>query len=163
MRKRLLGFLVTIAALVYLGQAMLVAQTPSQPSGAVPFNPSMGDLMNTLVQPRHAKLGMIGHEQNWVLAGYELHQLKDALTNISRWRPRFRNMSVPELVDTMTGEPIKALDQAIQAKDAHEFVQAFDRLTAGCNACHTALGHAFIVIQPPDRSYFANQVFRTAN
>src|SRR4051812_31984244 len=69
---------------------------------AAPFNPSMGDLMNTLVQPRHAKLGLIGREQNWVLAAYEIHQLKDALTNIGKWRPRFRNMSVPELMDTMT-------------------------------------------------------------
>lgn len=42
------------------------AQTP-RPLAA-PFNPSFGDLMNTLVQPRHAKLGLIGKEQNWTLA-----------------------------------------------------------------------------------------------
>jgi hypothetical protein len=97
-----------------------------------------------------------------VLAAYEHHQLKDALINISKWRPRFRNMSVPELVETMTGEPLKALDEAIQAHDSSKFTEAFGRLTAGCNACHTALGHAFVVIQTPDQSSFTNQVFRVA-
>jgi hypothetical protein len=112
------------------------------------------------VQPRHAKLGLIGREQNWVLAGYAIHQLKDALTNIAKWRSRFRNMSVPELMETMTGEPIKAIEQAIQAGDSRQFAEAYGRLTEGCNACHAALNHAYIVIQAPDQSYFANQNFR---
>ncbi len=138
------------------------AQTPAPPQAAPPFNPSFGDLMNTLVQPRHAKLGMIGQEQNWVLAAYELHQLKDALANTAKWRPRFRNMPVPELMEALTGEPVKALEQAVQARDARQFAAAYDRLTAGCNACHTALGHAFVVIQVPDQSTFANQNFHAA-
>jgi hypothetical protein len=161
MCRYLLGFaLLAMAAAMTIGRSDVSAQTPTLPPTAVPFNPSMGDLMNTLVQPRHAKLGLIGREQNWVLAAYEHHQLKDALTHIGQWRPRFRNMSVPELVETMTGEPLKALDEAIQAHDSGKFNDAFGRLTAGCNACHTALGHAFVVIQPPDQSYFANQAFR---
>jgi hypothetical protein len=160
MYRYLLGLAIVLVAAMHFSRSDLGAQTPPPPAGAVPFNPSMGDLMNTLVQPRHAKLGLIGHEQNWVLAAYEHHQLKDALINISKWRPRFRNMSVPELVETMTGEPLKALDEAIQAHDSGKFTEAFGRLTAGCNACHTALGHAFVIIQPPEQSYFANQVFR---
>jgi hypothetical protein len=160
MHKYLLALAVLAAVTIPFGHSVVVAQTPAPPPGASPFNPSFGDLMNTLVQPRHAKLGLIGREQNWVLAAYELHQLKDALTNISRWKPRFRNMSVPELMETMTGESVKSLDQAIQSKDQRQFHEAFDRLTAGCNACHAALNHTYIVIQPPDRSAFANQVFR---
>jgi hypothetical protein len=87
------------------------------PPLASPFNPSFGDLMNTLVQPRHAKLGLIGREQNWALAAYEIHQLKAALTNIGIWRPRFRDQSVSELMEAMTGEPIRALETAVQAGD----------------------------------------------
>ena len=156
-----LRVIVVVMAAIQCGSSVANAQTPAPPQPASPaFNPSFGDLMNTLVQPRHAKLGLIGREQNWVLAGYEIHQLKDALANIAKWRPRFRNMSVPELMDTMTGEPVKAIEQAIQARDAGQFNEAYGRLTAGCNACHAALNHAFIVIQAPDQSYFANQVFR---
>ncbi len=124
-----------------------------------PFNPSFGDLMNTLVQPRHAKLGLIGREQNWTLAAYEIHQLKAALTNIAIWRPRFGNQSVPEFMQAMTAEPIKAMEDAVEAKDSRKFDEAYGRMTQACNGCHTALGHGFIVIQTPDQSYFANQVF----
>jgi hypothetical protein len=71
--------------------------------------------MNTLVQPRHAKLGLIGREQNWTRAAYESHQLKHALSNIAKRRPRFANQSVPDLMESMTGDATKALDEAIQA------------------------------------------------
>jgi hypothetical protein len=74
--------LIALAIVVEMVRSGVVAQTP--PPLAAPFNPSFGDLMNTLVQPRHAKLGLIAGEQNWTLAGYELHQLKDALSNIPK-------------------------------------------------------------------------------
>lgn len=116
--------------------------------------------MNTLVQPRHAKLGLIGREQNLTLAPYESHQLKDALSNIAKWRPRFAGQSVPELMESMTGEAIKALDEAIQAGDARQFAQAYAGLTNGCNGCHTTLNHGYVVIKVPDQSAFENQDFR---
>ncbi len=45
--------------------AQLVAPAPALP---VPYAMTMGDMMNTLVQPRHAKLGIAGHAGNWPLA-----------------------------------------------------------------------------------------------
>jgi hypothetical protein len=109
---------------------------------------------------RHAKLGLIGKEQNWTLAAYESHQLKDALSSIAKLRPRFRNQSVADLVESMTGDAIKALDQAIGVGDAHGFTEAYSRLTVGCNGCHATLGQAYVVIQVPDQSAFPNQDFR---
>ena len=35
-----------------------------------PFNPQMSALMNMLIQPRHAKLGLAGRAENWPLAAY---------------------------------------------------------------------------------------------
>lgn len=159
MLKYLLVLMVGLTATIELASSRASAQGP--PPLAAPFNPSFGDLMNTLVQPRHAKLGLIGKEQNWMLAAYESHQLKDALSNIAKWRPRFRNQSVPDLMESMTGDAIRALDQAIEAKDSPRFADAYSRLTDGCNACHTALNHAYVVIKVPDQSAFANQDFRT--
>jgi len=160
MLRYVFAFVILIAAAGHFVLSTVDAQTPSLPPLASPFNPSFGDLMNTLVQPRHAKLGLIGREQNWALAAYEIHQLKAALTNIGIWRPRFREQSVSELMEAMTGEAIRSLEAAVQVGDSGQFAQAYDRLTAGCNTCHTALGHGYVVIQAPDQSNFANQVFR---
>jgi hypothetical protein len=139
------------------------AQTaaPAQ-AAAPPFNPGFADLMNTLVQPRHAKLGLSAREQNWALARYAAHELKDSLANIARWRPRFREQSVPDMMEATTGEPIKAVEAAIEARDLGKFNAAYARLTEGCNSCHAALTHEFIVIKEPDRSLFGNQDFRPA-
>ena len=118
--------------------------------------------MNTLVQPRHAKLGLSAREQNWALARYAAHELKDSLDKIARWRPRFREQSVPDMMEATTGEPIKAVEAAIEARDLGKFNAAYARLTEGCNSCHAALNHEFIVIKEPDRSLFDNQDFRPA-
>jgi hypothetical protein len=142
--------------------AQSTTPAPAAPAAAAPpptQKPfSFGDLMDTLVQPRHVKLALAGRAQNWVLAAYALHQLKDALTNVAVSRPRFRNQAVPELMETMTGEPIQALDQAIKANDPKQFAEAYSRLTAGCNACHQALGQP-VVIKVPDASVFPDQDF----
>jgi hypothetical protein len=139
------------------------AQTaaPAQ-AAAPPFNQGFADLMNTLVQPRHAKLGLSAREQNWALARYAAHELKDSLANIARWRPRFREQSVPDMMEATTGEPIKAVEAAIEARDLGKFNAAYARLTEGCNSCHVALNHEFIVIKEPDRALFGNQDFRPA-
>jgi len=118
--------------------------------------------MNTLVQPRHAKLGLSARDQNWSLARYAAHELKDSLANIARWRPQFRNQSVADMMEATTGESIKAVEQAIETRNLAQFNAAYARLTEGCNSCHAALNHEFIVIKEPDRSYFANQEFRPA-
>jgi hypothetical protein len=153
-----------VAAMMLLGTSIPTFAQDAAPTPVVPAPPpsqkpfSFGDLMDTLVQPRHVKLALAGRAQNWVLAAYELHQLKDALTNVAVSRPRFRNQAVPDLMEAMTGEPIQALDQAIKASDPKQFADAYARVTAGCNACHQALGQP-VVIKVPDASVFPDQDF----
>jgi hypothetical protein len=60
----------------------------------------------------------------------------------------------------MTGDAIKALDQAIAVGDARQFTPAYSGLTDGCNRCHMALDQAFVVIKTPDSSALRNQDFR---
>src|SRR5262245_63253844 len=110
-----------VLVLVFVAAGMFApprvkAQTAAPAQGAAPpFNPGFADLMNTLVQPRHAKLGLSAREQNWALARYAAHELKDSLDKIARWRPRFREQSVPDMMGATTGEPIKAIEAAIEA------------------------------------------------
>jgi hypothetical protein len=154
------ALIILVAAVSHFLSSAVDAQTPPSAEGAPPFNPSFGDLMNTLVQPRHAKLGLIIKEQNWTLATYEIHQLKDALANIAKWRPRFAKMAVAEMMGSTVGEPISALENAVQTRDPRQLAESYARLTEGCNSCHAALNHPYIVIQSPDLSTFANQNFK---
>jgi len=125
----------------------------------VPYTMTMGDMMNTLVQPRHAKLGLAGRAENWPLAGYATVEIRQAFAGIVKAQPRFRGLPVAELVDAALSQPLGAVEAAIKQKDAEKFAAAYDRLTQGCNACHAAADHPFVVIKTPDASAFPNQDF----
>src|SRR5262249_15341148 len=117
MLKHALVLVFVLVAAGMFAPPCVKAQTaaPAQ-AAAPPFTLGLGDLMNTLVQRRHAKLGLSAREQNWALARYAAHELKASLANIARWRPRFREQSVPDVMEATTGEPIKAIEAAIEAR-----------------------------------------------
>ena len=142
-------------------QAVPAAPPPSAADAApVPYALSMGDMMNTLVQPRHAKLGLAGRAENWPLAAYALIEIRQVFAGIKKAQPRFRGLPVAELVDAALGQPMNAVEAAIKQQDAKKFALAYDQLTQGCNACHQAVDHPFVVIKAPDASAFPNQDFR---
>jgi hypothetical protein len=139
------------------------AQTPPQrgpASSALNYVPGVGDMMNMLVQPRHAKLGLALNERNWPLASYALRQMQQAFATVGAVQPKYRNLTVAEMIESMTGDAMRDLETAIQARDAKKAAVAFDSLTDGCNSCHTALDRAEIVIKAPDASSFPNQEFK---
>jgi len=129
------------------------------PSAPAPYVLTMGDMMNTLIQPRHAKLGLAGHAQNWALAGYALVEIRQSFAGIVKAQPRFRGLPVGELVDAALSQPLDAVDAAVKQQDPKKFAAAYDQLTQGCNACHGAVDHPYVVIKAPDASAFSNQEF----
>ena len=165
MRTRWMTVLLAAAlAATAIGAA---AQTPApQPpqrgpaSSALNYVPGVGDMMNSLVQPRHVKLWLAGHEKNWELAAYAYKEMQQALNTVGAVQPKFRNLTVPEMIESMTGEAMRDLQGAIDARDPKKFADAFDSLTDGCNSCHSALNHGFIVIKVPEASGFPNQEFK---
>jgi hypothetical protein len=157
----------TIAALALVAHA----QTPPMPSmqhdhgggpasTALNYVPGVGDMMNLLVQPRHAKLGLALKTGNWELAAYGHKELAQAFRTVATVQPKFKNLTVSEMVESMTGDAMRGLDDAIRARDAKRAAIAFGDLTDGCNSCHAALDHAFVVIKAPDASSFPNQEFK---
>jgi hypothetical protein len=132
---------------------------PSPPSAPAPYVLGMGDLMNTLVQPRHAKLGLAGAAGNWPLAAYALAEIRQVFGRIAAAVPKFRGYPVADLADAALKQPLAAIDDAIKAQDAKKFAAAYGELTQGCNACHASLDHPFVVIKVPDASAFPNQDF----
>jgi len=131
-------------------------------ASSVPLNPGFGDLMELLVQPRHLKLGLAAQAANWPLADYELKQLRQAFGNVARTYPMFRGQPIGVTVEAVLDEPFKAATAAIEARDAGKFADAYASITAGCNACHSALDHPFVVIKTPDASAFPDQEFKPA-
>jgi hypothetical protein len=153
--------LIVLCAASLLASRDATAQNaPAAPDAAPPpYVMSMGDLMNTFVQPRHAKLGLAGHAKNWRLAAYALAEIKEAFAGIAKAKPRFRGMPVGELADAALKTPFAAIDAAIKAQDAEKFAAAYAQLSDGCNACHATLDHPYVVIKVPDASVFPNQDF----
>jgi hypothetical protein len=103
-------------------------------------------------QMRHIKLWFAGDASNWALADYEIDALKDGFDDVSK-------LVGEDLVSQHVGSAVTALEKSIDAKDHAAFVAAFDRLSAGCNACHRTLDHAFIVIKRPSLSPYSDQNF----
>ncbi len=154
-----------LAALSLAGAAgVAFSQTAPPPppasSGPVPYVMGMGDLMNTLIQPRHAKLGLAGKAENWALANYALSELRQVFAGIVKAVPKFRGMPVGDLVDLALTQPLNAVEAAIKQQDAQKFAAAYDQVTQGCNACHMELDHPYVVIKTPDASAFPNQEFK---
>jgi hypothetical protein len=116
--------------------------------------------MTALVQPRHIKLGVAGSEQNWPYAAYELDQLRETFADLAEILPKYRDLSIPDMITSTVKEPLAALDRAIQAKDGKQFAAAYGQLTASCNVCHQSYDRAVIVIQEPTVSTFPDQDFR---
>src|SRR3984893_9144032 len=94
---------------------------PAANAGPVPFVMGMGDLMNTLIQPRHAKLGLAGRAENWALANYALSELRQVFERIGKAVPKFRGMPVPDLIDAALTAPLGAVEAAIRQKDLQQF------------------------------------------
>jgi hypothetical protein len=158
----------TIAVLMPVLLGALLAQSadtaaqspaPTSPAPTV-FNPGVGELMNLIVQPRHTKLWFAGHEANWTLAEYEIKELRSALANVAKARPVFRERSVAESVEMFMGGAFRAVDEAIRARDASKFAEAYATVNAGCNACHSALNQAQVVIKTPEQPSYPDQEFR---
>jgi hypothetical protein len=148
--KSILAAVIAIALLPTLIAGAQEASTQQGEAGE-PRAPKISDIM-AQQQMRHIKLWFAGRGDNWPLADYEIDALKDGFDDLNA-------MLGGDTVEKAVGAPIAAIEKAIEAKDRPAFTAAFDNLTAGCNGCHRALDHGFIVIQRPTSPPLTNQIF----
>jgi hypothetical protein len=140
-----------LGALAARAQENSAAQQPAASPQAEPYQPSLGDIM-AHQQERHIKLWFAGHAGNWPLADYEIGELSDGFDDVS-------TMLGGDIAKEHVGAPLAALQKAVDGKNSAAFTAAFDSLSAGCNACHHMLDHAFIVIARPTVLPYSDQVF----
>lgn len=120
------------------------------------YRPSLGDQMNAL-QLRHAKLWFAGEAANWPLATFELEELEETLERVARWHADNKEIPMAPSIKAYTQQGRYAVAQSIAKQSTENFVAAFDRLTDGCNQCHHAAHHGFIVIGRPSSPPTSNQ------
>jgi len=162
----LLAFIATLNAAETPVPAVAATATenPLKISAATPapidYRPSMPDMMNIAVQPRHEKLAIAGRARNWVYAAYEIRELRGAFTRIARTAPAHDGWDTQAMLNAMIMTPLKSVEDAIKSADGRAFDAQFAALTAACNACHVAMGRPYIVIQVPRENAYPNQVFR---
>jgi hypothetical protein len=134
--------------------------TPSLGTAQQPHPAAMGDLMTAFVQPRHIKLGLAGSRQNWAYADYELYELRETFADVAAILPKYRDLSIPDMIASTVKKPLAAVDEAIKAKDPGQFTVAYRQLSAACNTCHRSYDRGMIVIQPPAGDAYPDQDFR---
>lgn len=135
-----------------------IAAEPGPPEPPV-YQPVMSDLMNMVIQPRHIKLWLAGQGGDWEYADYERHNIGGAMARIATAIPAYKGLPTAALIASFATRQLAGMDAAIKAKDGPAFVAAYAALTTGCNQCHIATGHAFIVMQQPGSGAFPDQAF----
>jgi hypothetical protein len=119
---------------------------------AAGYLPSISDLMMATIQPRHERLWRSEQDGNWEFAAYELGNLKGAFNRLGHAHPTEHDISFPDMIASVTEQPFKELNSAIQAKDGTAFTKAYADLTDACNSCHQALNHGVVEIRVPNRT-----------
>lgn len=115
------------------------------------YHPELGQQMLEL-QIRHARLWFAGEAGNWLLAAFELQELKEAFDAVVEQNPEHATLQPQRLADVlpaMTRQPVIDLRDAIDHASKAEFEKSFDGLSAACTACHRSAGNDFLVIERP--------------
>ena len=142
-----------IALLVGVYPLVAAAQTGINVTPSSPYVPRLGDIMNA-VQIRHTKLWFAGKSANWELAAYEVRELKASLTEAASLYE-----GIPATNVNAMAQPVRAVTDAIEAKNGKQFATAYGDLTKGCNACHQSIGRDYIIMRVPEVSPFSDQQF----
>ena len=143
-----------IAAVALAAPAASAQQGTKQADPSVEEAPEFLRLSGIMAQQqmRHIKLWFAGTAGNWPLADYEIDGLKEGFDDVAK-------LLGDDVAQQHVGDAMAELEKSVDAKNRDNFVVAFDKLSAGCNACHHTLDHAFIMIQRPALLPYSNQNF----
>ena len=123
----------------------------AQANAVAPPAPELGQQMLEL-QIRHARLWQAGEARNWMLAQFQLAELRESLEGVVEQNGEHAALQPQRLADVLPALMDPALKQMQLAIDAHDgaaFDTAFDAVSASCTGCHASAEHGFLVIQRP--------------
>jgi len=123
------------------------------------YLPGVGEIMNGIIQPHHYKLYLAGKQQNWILADYEIKQLKGGFDRVGKYHKNTLSANAIPIISPS----ITAIEKFINEKNTTLFNRGFIALTKACNTCHQATGYGFNIITVPVENSFGNQQFSPAS
>ncbi|MET4386027.1 hypothetical protein ABIB73_001772 [Bradyrhizobium sp. F1.4.3] len=154
-------FLLT-AVLVSLPGALAGATGGDSAAQSTTYVPSISDMMIGTIQPRHERIWRAKEAGDWDFAAYELGNLRGAFGRLGRAHPIEQNSSLPDMIESVTKQPLEDLKGAIDRRDDADFGKAYDELSEACNSCHQALNHGTIVIGRPTGASQSDLIFGKA-
>ncbi len=96
---------------------------------------------------RYGELHWSGSDQNWSYAHYQVQKIELALENALERRPKRRGSTEATFIPALN-----EMARVVREHDAARFGEAFERMTAACNACHAAEQvPSFYVVAPEAR------------
>jgi len=119
------------------------------------YRPGWGEFM-TGIQIHHAKLWFAGINQNWALADFEIHEIRESLEDLQKYHSESEEIKTLPIIFA----PIDSVQTAIDNKSIAKFKQNYLLLTSTCNACHQAVKYEFNKVKIPDSPPFSNQIFK---
>jgi len=123
-----------------------------------PGTPQLGDRMNVLAR-RFAAVWFAAKNGNRDLVRYELHEMEEVIESIELLRPIENGVDVAAVLDAVAHTQVKAMREAVDAKDPERFEAAYADTIDTCNACHYSADHPFIRITTPSASPVPNRVW----
>lgn len=132
-------------------KAELAAMKAASAAAAPPLPPELGQQMLEL-QIRHARLWQAGEAQNWLLAQFQVAELRESFAGVVELNgdhAALQPQRLAEVLPAMTEPAMAQLQEAVDAQDKQKFEAAYDALSNACTACHAASDHGFLVIQRP--------------
>lgn len=130
-------------------RAELAELKAAQPAAVEP--PELGAQMLEL-QIRHARLWQAGQARNWMLAQFQLAEMREAFAGVVESNGDHASLQPGRLAEVLPEKidpAMKQLQAAVDAGDGTRFDAAYDALSEGCNSCHVTAAHGFLVIQRP--------------
>lgn len=113
-------------------------------------------LLTLWVQAHHSKLWFAGHNENWKLGDFEVHELMETIEDIQKFQSDRRETPLMGMIIS----PLDSINKSIQQKNAALFKTSYTALTNACNECHQAVEMEFNIVTIPDTSPFTNQDFK---
>jgi hypothetical protein len=132
-------------------QAHVAAERTGAATAKTDEGPELGAQMLEL-QIRHARLWQAGQARNWILAQFQLAELREAVTGIIATNgdhAALQPQRLAEVMPAMLDPALAAMQAAVDAHDGAGFDAAYDQLSNACTGCHAAADHGFLVIQRP--------------
>ena len=132
----------SVAVLALLSDSLNALAEDKSSQNSAGYVPTLREIM-TNVELGRSKLWYSVKLRNWILARYQLGQVRAGFIDATR----FHLLSNSEVASTHKIADL--VETSIKDKDDKLFQEYFAQMTAECNSCHKAVGKPFLHVGTP--------------